>query len=241
MHLSLIFGFTLLAVPLGVAACEGECIVGVTEAFLSKYKTPVAVVMKEIGQTIITRLSLVPDGSTSVSPEILMSPMAKAYKSHSYDVLECNIFPSYFHGKCLVDGVEPKGCPNPDCPVVCGTPGSLVHFYPTLRYIAYNSTRSSLESVTSPSSESYIALEKMVLQMSTSPGPRMLRYTRRVISASDTSSVSPTAKREETIKKILKEILAEIGRLLWRLCGGTYQLPHCSWETEMKERILSYP
>jgi hypothetical protein len=48
MHLSLIFGFTLLAVPLGVAACEGECIVGVTEAFLSKYKTPVAVVMKEI-------------------------------------------------------------------------------------------------------------------------------------------------------------------------------------------------
>ena len=59
--------------------------------------------------------------------------------------METAIFPSYFHGKCQVNGVNPPGCPNPDCPVVCGTPGSLVHFFPTLRGIAYNQTRKRLD------------------------------------------------------------------------------------------------
>ena len=53
----------------------------------------------------------------------------------------------------------PKGCPNPDCPVVCGTPGSLVHFYPKLRYIVFNNTRHVLETLVNP--KSYVFTQEM--------------------------------------------------------------------------------
>ncbi|KZV75881.1 hypothetical protein PENSPDRAFT_680614 [Peniophora sp. CONT] len=41
-----------------------------------------------------------------------------------------------FRGKYQQDDGEPEGCPNPDCPVVCGIPGSLVDIYSTLRFFA---------------------------------------------------------------------------------------------------------
>ena len=48
----------------------------------------------------------------------LLRPVTDAYKSDAYNGMETAIFPSYFHGKCQQDGVDPPGCPNPDCPVV---------------------------------------------------------------------------------------------------------------------------
>lgn len=81
--------------------------------------------------------------------------------------METAIFPSYFHGKCQrfsKDGQDPPGCPNPDCPVVCGTPGSLVHFYSTLRLIAFNETRSLLEGFVKPGSHPYKQIEQLIKQ-----------------------------------------------------------------------------
>lgn len=77
--------------------------------------------------------------------------------------METAIFPHYFHGKCARNGVDPPGCPNPDCPVVCGTPGSMVHFFPTLRFIAYNETRTRLEAAVAPGSDAYQQIEQNVL------------------------------------------------------------------------------
>lgn len=81
--------------------------------------------------------------------------------------METAIFPSYFHGKCQrfsKDGQDPPGCPNPDCPVVCGTPGSLVHFYSTLRFIAFNDTRNLLEGFVKPGSHPFKQIEQLVEQ-----------------------------------------------------------------------------
>lgn len=77
--------------------------------------------------------------------------------------METAIFPGYFHGKCARDGADPPGCPNPDCPVVCGTPGSMVHFFPMLRFIAYNETRARIEAAAAPGSNSYQQIEQNVL------------------------------------------------------------------------------
>lgn len=93
-----------------------------------------------------------------------LRPIISTYKDNSYDGMRTAIFPSYFHGKCQRNGVDPPGCPNPDCPVVCGTPGSLVHFYPTLRFIAYNHTRSSLQRLCSPGNDAYERVERAVVQ-----------------------------------------------------------------------------
>ncbi|THH11920.1 hypothetical protein EW145_g360 [Phellinidium pouzarii] len=95
----------------------------------------------------------------------LMQPVVAAYSNVSYDSLETAIFPSYFHGKCQrfsKDGQDPPGCPDPDCPVVCGTPGSLVHFYPTLRYIAFNSTRETLTDIMKTGSPAYVQVEERI-------------------------------------------------------------------------------
>ena len=84
--------------------------------------------------------------------------------------MEAAIFPHYFHGKCLdAAGNEPAGCPNPDCPIVCGTPGSLVHFFPKLRYIAFNQTYHLLKTLSTPGTPTYAAVEKAVLAASDSP------------------------------------------------------------------------
>ena len=86
--------------------------------------------------------------------------------------MEAAIFPHYFHGKCLdSSGQEPAGCPNPDCPIVCGTPGSLVHFFPKLRYIAFNQTYHLLQALATPGSPTYAAVERSVLDASSQGAP----------------------------------------------------------------------
>lgn len=87
-----------------------------------------------------------------------------AFRKQSYAGMESAIFPSFFHGKCLDDdGNTPPGCPNPDCPVVCGTPGSMVHFYPKLRYIAFNETYHLFQDLADPSSKVYKQVENTVV------------------------------------------------------------------------------
>jgi len=151
----------LLACPGSVLACEGLCIVGISRAFLGNYTSPTNTVFQHLAQQISQTLLPAERHSDSMS---YLRPIISTYKDNSYDGMRTAIFPSYFHGKCQRNGVDPPGCPNPDCPVVCGTPGSLVHFYPTLRFIAYNHTRSSLQRLCSPGNDAYERVERAVVQ-----------------------------------------------------------------------------
>jgi len=127
--------------------------------------------------------------STSTSYGYL-SPILDAYHKQAYNGMEVAIFPSYFHGKCQQDGVDPPGCPNPDCPVVCGTPGSMVHFYPTLREIAFNQTRTSLETLCAPESDAYQQVEQAVVNAAQAHSRRTSRIYPRAATKSAASSDS---------------------------------------------------
>ncbi|KAJ6612682.1 hypothetical protein B0H10DRAFT_2165495 [Mycena sp. CBHHK59/15] len=221
--------FAFLAVPSRVAACEGECIVGITDAFCGLYQPPVEHVLLEVIRT-----------SFSI-PDFMVGPVMKSYRNNSYTVLENAIFPSYFHGKCQVNGVDPAGCPNPDCPVVCGTPGSLVHFYFTLLGLVHDAVVNILVDALSPGSVPYAALEKTVSRQATGPGPRMLRYKRSMPTLDGKSSVPLISKRENLGNDVLRNAMNHVGPALDKFCGGRGDLPLCSWEKPMKELILSYP
>jgi hypothetical protein len=191
---------------------------------------------------------LLPAGSHHDSMQHLY-PIATAYQESSYDGMRTAIFPGYFHGKCQRNGANPPGCPNPDCPVVCGTPGSLVHFFPTLRFIAFNYTRSMLQWLCSPGNDAYERTERSVVQAAAGP-----RERRRVpwFEYAITRGRGKLAqglyarKREEDVKKRLGEIMSQAPDLLEEECGGypsedENALPKCSWESMMKTYILTYP
>ncbi|EMD35393.1 hypothetical protein CERSUDRAFT_116168 [Gelatoporia subvermispora B] len=150
-----------LTVPATVFACEGECIVSITNAFLGNYTKPLGAVL----ESAATQISgIMPNNPGASAVLHYMQPFIAAYKNTSYAGMETAIFPNYFHGKCLDEnGNEPAGCPDPDCPIVCGTPGSLVHFYAKLRLIAYNQTRYSLKALVAPSSKVYQQVEQNIL------------------------------------------------------------------------------
>ncbi|KAI0322931.1 hypothetical protein OF83DRAFT_1160942 [Amylostereum chailletii] len=231
----------LAAVPATVLACEGECIVGITQAFLTNYTTHIDTVFGNVAQDISTLVSHGADKSAA-----LIDPIVVAYNNASYSGMEFSIFPSYFHGKCQRNGVNPPGCPNPDCPVVCGTPGSLVHFYPKLRYIAYNQTLSILKTLTSPGSSSYQEVEKAVVRAAGKKERRRLARSEDGGLHAMSKSASSLRRREEDVKKQLREIVERIPAQLEKTCGGratddANALPECSWEETMKEYILTFP
>ncbi|GLB42239.1 hypothetical protein LshimejAT787_1102540 [Lyophyllum shimeji] len=235
---------TLPAIALG---CEGECIVGITKAFTSKYASLIDTVFEEITQEVVTKLF--PDRRYSSPPTYLMKPIISAYQQNAYTTLENDIFPSYFHGKCQRPDpdnpdeppVNPPGCPNPDCPVVCGTPGSLVHFYSTLRFIVYSSTRRQLQAVAHPGTKPYRAVERKILSEAG------YRGRRGNLSANLGGTRMPRQRRyEQYANSEFSKIMRRLPAILEEICGGNPTdssdgLPKCSWENEMKEFILKYP
>ncbi|KAG6864244.1 hypothetical protein C0991_011127 [Blastosporella zonata] len=193
-----------------------------------------------------------PDRQYSTPHKFLMDPIIAAYRKDGYSRLEFAIFPSCFHGKCQQPNpadpngpyVNPKGCPNPDCPVICGTPGSLVHFYPKLRYIAYNETRSQLQALATPGSKAYQETEKNYLREAAGGGA----YERRKnIALAMGGTMMPRIRRQEqAVKDKFRALMRQVSPRLEQICGGTGSgklngLQKCSWETRMKEFILSYP
>jgi len=198
---------------------------------------------------------LLPAGHDSMQ---YLDPITSAYKGGSNDGMRAAIFPNYFHGKCQRNGVDPLGCPNPDCPVICGTPGSLVHFFPTLRFIAFNYTRSTLQRLCSPGSDAYERAERSVVQ--TAAGPRGHGGERRRVPwfeyaiARAGGELAPgknlsyvyARRREEGVKKRFEDIMKQVPILLEQACGGhpsedENALPKCSWENLMKQYILNFP
>ncbi|KAH9941812.1 uncharacterized protein BXZ73DRAFT_88218 [Epithele typhae] len=237
----------LLAVPVTVLACEGDCIVGVTNAWLRNYTHPIRIVFSDIANQIS---DLIPNHPLPTTTFTYLSPILDAYNNQAYHGMETAIFPHYFHGKCLdASGREPNGCPNPNCPIVCGTPGSMVHFFPKLRYIAFNETYHLLQALSTPGTETYDAVERAVLDAADKDPKRAARrglpppasWARSLASANP----APGSRRPD-IKAGLRNIMQQVHALLEETCGGsgveaTNGLPRCSWEKEMKEYILTFP
>ncbi|KAH9947534.1 hypothetical protein B0H21DRAFT_691825 [Amylocystis lapponica] len=250
MRLLTCLSFLLFAVPATVSACEGECIVGITKAFVGNYSHPIQSVMEKLAEEISGMITGRPSTATSMH---YVSPLVEAYNQNPYDGMKTAIFPNYFHGKCQQDGIDPPGCPNPDCPVVCGTPGSLVHFYSTLRYIAFNESRAALEAIVSPDSSAYKRVEKAVMDASQAQSRRMSRIYPRVPAKASQHTASrhiPPAESTPSANSGAPSGIGSVtpsdGTILETVCGGnadeeTSGLPDCSWEVAMKEYILSFP
>ncbi|KAJ7461814.1 hypothetical protein B0H11DRAFT_2198653 [Mycena galericulata] len=139
MHVSLLSVFALFAIPLRVAACESVCQNGTINAVLADYRVGVECAVDAIVRDIERH-------GHAPSSESLPTQIMTAYNNCSVSTLYMNMFPGFFHGKCQdpTTGIDPPGCPNPDCATVCGTPGSMCHFYSKFRQIAFNSTASCI-------------------------------------------------------------------------------------------------
>ncbi|KAF9019993.1 hypothetical protein BDZ89DRAFT_1020411 [Hymenopellis radicata] len=247
----------LLALPVIALACEGECITGTTNEFVRRM-TPVFERALKASEARFVSYT----GLPSSKDLDYFEPFFTAFKDDAPKTYEKDIFPGFFHGKCQRHGVEPEGCPNPDCPVVCGTPGSMCHFYPKLRSIVYNSTRNIAESFSDTSSEPH----QQVLQRVEAASPprsraRSFRFARSSFyPASSERSISTAGflkqhSRSMDAEHYLQRSIDGIPMMLEEACNGPDKpnddgdekvenhgdLRYCSWEKKMKEFILQYP
>jgi hypothetical protein len=165
--------------------------------------------------------------------------------------MENAIFKSCFHGKCedSTTGIDPPGCPNPDCPVICGTPGSIVHFYSKFRSLAFDATVHLFDEIIQPSSAAYQKFEASVISAtSSSPSQekrqRMVRFMREAdrvakprigfYNGKNIEKRAPKDTRDE-----LQAIVRQFPSEMKSVCGD--DLSSCSWEAEFKKFILSFP
>lgn len=165
--------------------------------------------------------------------------------------MENAIFKTYFHGKCedSTTGIDPPGCPNPDCPVVCGTPGSLVHFYSKFCSLAFDATVHLFEDIIKPSSAAYQKFEASVISAtSSSPSAenrqRMVRFMREADWVAKPrfgfykgKDIENRASKD--IRDKLQTILRQFSSKMKSICGN--ELRSCSWEADFKQYILSFP
>ncbi|KIJ61520.1 hypothetical protein HYDPIDRAFT_96187 [Hydnomerulius pinastri MD-312] len=226
MHL-LIF----LLAPVAVLACEGDCIIDITNQYLIQYSPVVINTFQTMANLIDAKI--IPPSSRRQDSISYFTPALHAYNKTAYAGLEHAIFPSYFHGKCQdANGINPPGCPNPDCPKVCGTPGSMVHFYPKLCSIVFEQTRSLLTNLTSPGSKTYKQMEAMVLADASKGKRRALSKVSRFAKLQ--------ARGTTNAKTTFASIMKSFPQTMEDTCGGP-SLSQCSWEQPMKTFILQYP
>lgn len=140
----------------------------------------------------------------------------------------------------------------------------MVHFYSTLRFIAFNSTSTTIEELTRPGSEAFKQVEGLVKAAGGHASKRDFDDGLGTPVSSRYAHAGPQLKRAhvrhfgnllskhqqlgdvERRSSSLASILAQFGPLLAKTCGGNAKisdngLPNCSWETAMKSYILSFP
>ncbi|KAG1729247.1 hypothetical protein EDB19DRAFT_1743915 [Suillus lakei] len=228
---------SLLLAPVAVTACEGDCIVDITNEYLNRYENILITALQNLATQISEQL--VPAASRRENPIVYFAPVLKAYNLTAYDSLEKAIFPSYFHGKCQdANGVNPPGCPNPDCPKVCGTPGSMVHFYPILVKIVFDCTTNVLGNLTEPGSKSYGQIQQTVMADVEKGQMKRMENLSRIMPLRSRAAIQ--ARSTHSIQQGLKKIMEELQPTMLKTCGGS-NLSFCTWEQPMKEFILQYP
>jgi len=217
-------------------ACEGPCIVGLTKALVGNYSRVVGSVVDslaaDIGQELLP-------GRPAETVNKIMDPVLSQFQKQAYNTMETAEFPGFFHGKCQVNGVDPKGCPDPDCPVVCGTPGSIIHFYNTFVNIAFNTTSLGIANITSPtnSSSQFGEIQKEVT--AACQGGNQRRRRSGTMFTSESGGCSDQDNIQTTLGRILS--LDNIQITLRKECGGE-DLPNCNWiQQGMKDYVLSWP
>jgi len=252
LRLFLFFAFASTA----VFACEGECVVNVTRFVLHSYSNPVYDVFQAIAGEIED--SIIAPSSRAVDRLDYITPLLSAYEGNSYPRMETAIFPSYFHGKCVEPtlGVTPAGCPNPSCPVVCGTPGSMAYHFPKLRRIAFDTVHSMLFEQTREGSDTYNAVQKAVKRFAstrTTTNPKTRSIPRIFWARKDLDPLLPKfeylMKRADDIGAKLRSILESVPERLASACGyvgpdnsgSADELQGCSWEEETVTYILRFP
>ncbi|KAK0192601.1 hypothetical protein F5146DRAFT_1040623 [Armillaria mellea] len=245
MRFSLLF--TLSALPVIAFACEGECITGVTAGFVAEVLGFLRLeVLPGFVRELYTSMD-VPCPSDDSQLLSLVEPLLDAFGNEAPPCFQQNIFPGHFHGKCQVNGVDPPGCPNPDCAVVCGTPGSLIHFYDDLLDIVFNSTATVCQNMTSPHSNVYQAIEKNMLEAmsSHSSSRRMFRFARSTFYPTMSTAPSATGfskrSRFPNFSQVFHRHMSKLPRAVRNACktgkgGGS----RCTFP-DMKKKILSYP
>jgi hypothetical protein len=258
-------------------ACEGECIVNVTKFILRSYSTPVYNVYRDVvsnrpyslfslsnslEQSREIENSIIPPSSRAAETLDYITPLLSSFEGSSYSRLETAIFPSYFHGKCEdpTTGIIPAGCPNPSCPVVCGTPGSMVYHFPKLRRIAFDTVQAMLFEHTQEGSDTYNAVQKTVKRFTGTPTASRSNMTTRSVprifwARRDLDLLLPgyesmfLMKRVDDVGSALKSILESIPGRLAEACGSVGpdkngsadELQGCSWEAETVAYILQFP
>jgi hypothetical protein len=121
---------------------------------------------------------------------------------------------------------------------VCGTPGSLVHFFPTLRRIVHGTLHNQIRKATAPSGEAYREVEKKIVHDIISQQRRRDLVNKRMV-RKRRSTLEMDKREVENVKGRLKTILSQAGSLLEKECGE--ECERCSWEKEMKAYILTFP
>ncbi|KAL0577195.1 hypothetical protein V5O48_004793 [Marasmius crinis-equi] len=237
----------LCILPALVFACEEVCMNGTVAETLRIYTTRVLE-------------PLFGHKEQELQAPRCLDPLRRAVQVHSPDALHSYIFKGFFHGKCQRNGIEPEGCPNPDCPSRCGTPGSMVHFYSTFRRLAFNAIRDTIGNQTENGSPVYKQMEACIEQRGTVRRKEApLRLLPRVYANRDLSlpilymrepfEVYPGVEgamfkrqKEQSVATHLQDLAQE----LEGYCGleakeSRTDLKKCSWEKEMKKFILQYP
>jgi len=173
-------------------------------------------------------------------PLHLLEPINSTFYHTAHEFLKQAIFPSYFHGKCQnpTTGINPSGCPNPSCPVICGTPGSLVFHYSTLQTIVHAATKANYKQVTDPGSLAFSETLSRIMHAGdldrTSRPPLRFAHILR----------THEKRYEHSANRTLFSILQRFSGLLDARCNNPQRKSGsslCDWRDEMVPYILSFP
>jgi hypothetical protein len=189
-----------------------------------------------------------------------ITPLLSSYEGNAYSRMETAIFSSYFHGKCEdpKTGTAPAGCPNPSCPVVCGTPGSMAYHFPKLRRIAFDTVHAMLLEHTREGCDTYNAVQRTVQRFTVTQASsnQTTRSIPRIFWArKDLDLFLPEfesmylTKRADDFSARLKPILESVPDRLAKACGyvgadgdgSADELQECSWKKETVAYIIQFP